>query len=267
MVFAYPVPQISEIEKYNASYFASAHGGNVDSIYAKAFFEAIAQIRMKYISEVCDLSFRNSLRILEVGPGKGYLSREVLSINKNIIYDVIETDTTCYQQLNSIGVSIKEYSQLGTYDLIIISHVLEHTYCPRNFLMKYTALLDSSGHLFLEVPCSDWVHKPKDEPHILFFEKKTMQTLLKSVGIKIIDIGYYGNGIESLINPTFWMKISPNLINLIVRLRLTKFISLFLKGLDFIATDIQRVMVFSSGAHVRKEGPAWWIRAVIKVDN
>jgi SAM-dependent methyltransferase len=192
LVYAFPLPKPVDIEKYNNNYFSSAHGVSVDSFFAKSFFEGIAQIRIKYISDKSGLNFANVSSILEVGPGRGYLAKELLKLNTKMKYDAIETDSSCHQQLESIGVRLTKSNQLGVYDLIIISHVLEHTEFPYNFLAKYFSLLKPGGIIFLEVPCSDWLHKSMDEPHLLFFNKKSMNALLKRFHATVVDIGYYG---------------------------------------------------------------------------
>lgn len=267
LVYAFPLPEPVDIEKYNNDYFSSAHGVSVDSFFAKSFFEGIAQIRIKYISDKSQLNFANVSSVLEVGPGRGYLAKELLKLNAKIEYDAIETDSSCHQQLESIGVRLIKNNQLRVYDLIIISHVLEHTQFPYNFLAEYFSQLKSGGIIFLEVPCSDWLHKSMDEPHLVFFNKKSMNVLLKRFSGTIVDIGYYGELIEELIQDSLSRKIFRKLLNLILRFRIFFLASLFIKDLDYLSSDIQRIMVFPYKPHIRSQKPAWWIRSVIKANN
>ena len=47
-------------------------------------------------------------------------------------------------------------------------------------------MLKKKGHLFIEVPCKDWDHKNEDEPHLLFFDKKSMVRLAEKLKIEIV---------------------------------------------------------------------------------
>ena len=91
-----------------------------------------------------------------------------------------------------------------------------------------------------------------------------MQTLLSRVDRQIIDIGYYGKSIEQLQNHRIFERILSKFKNILLRLRLTFLISFYIKNLDFLASDLQRVMIFPHRAHIRSEKSAWWIRAVIR---
>lgn len=264
LVFANPMPNVKEIANYNQSYFSSAHGATDSDVYANFFFESMAQVRLKYIFDEFEVNIKNKLSILEVGPGKGFLAKEILKVNGNICYDVVETDLSSYGSLQKIGVRIINNTELLSYDLIVMSHVLEHTSSPSDFLNHYISALNPGGYLFIEVPCSDWLHKTKDEPHLLFFEKKPIQTLLNQFDVEVLDIAYYGRSIDRIKNSWLYESLIPKILNLCCRFGFASLLSFFIRGLDFLSTDFHRVMVFMQRPHVRTIKPAWWIRVMIR---
>ena len=46
------------------------------------------------------------------------------------------------------------------------------------FLKPLIKSLNNKGIIFIEVPCNDWKHKKIVRPHLLFFDKMPMQTLI-----------------------------------------------------------------------------------------
>lgn len=102
---------------------------------------------------------KNNSRILDVGCGSGML----LNLFKKHNFKVygIEPDVDAYRFVcNLIG---KDRVFKGTFeefykkvnkkfDLIILSHVLEHTPNPINFLKKVKSILNSNGFIYIEIP-------------------------------------------------------------------------------------------------------------------
>ena len=82
------------------------------------------------------------------------------------------------------------------FDVVIISHVLEHVSNPIEFLKLMTLKLREGGVLYIDVPCLDYLHKDLDEPHLLFFDKKPMNILLEHLNFKKIEINYFGKLIK-----------------------------------------------------------------------
>lgn len=69
----------------------------------------------------------------------------------------------------------------GPYDLIVMSHVLEHFSDPQAFLDRAAAALSPDGVLLIEVPNDPPAaldNQLYNEPHLLFFEPKTLRNLV-----------------------------------------------------------------------------------------
>jgi hypothetical protein len=77
-------------------------------------------------------------------------------------------------------------------DLFVLSHVLEHTRDPAGFLGACLSQLIPGAHVFIDVPCRDYLYKSGDEPHLLFFDKPDMGYLVLKVGPREVEIGYFG---------------------------------------------------------------------------
>jgi 2-polyprenyl-3-methyl-5-hydroxy-6-metoxy-1,4-benzoquinol methylase len=147
-----------------------------------AFHSAINLVRVLHVEafqKAHNITVRN---VLEIGPGSGQFADKWLSRHKETqSYFGIESDPSCHEKLTAIGVTVS--ADPGTlradqrFDLVVISHVLEHTIDPVKFLTGCTQLLSPGGILFIEVPCKDYEHKEMDEPHLLFFDKEPMESV------------------------------------------------------------------------------------------
>ena len=69
----------------------------------------------------------------------------------------------------------------GTFDLITMTHVLEHFTDPLDRLRTVSDLLEDDGVLFVEVPYMSVAHS-----HPLMFNKTTLEKLLNKAGFDII---------------------------------------------------------------------------------
>jgi len=89
----------------------------------------------------------------------------------------------------------------GTYDCILLSHVLEHAAEPGELLAGLRNHLNNQGLLYVEVPIEILAGIPRLErdpvPHVNFFTDGTLKTILRMNGYKIISAfrgwSSYGN--------------------------------------------------------------------------
>jgi len=264
MVFAAPMPSDTDLSKYNASYFASAHGGQPNSPMAQAFFAGIARLRLAFLRRFLDKHRINVERVLELGPGPGFFARSWLEQAPRSIYSALETDSSSHESLLKLGVKLVDTADEVSTDLVVMSHVLEHVPDPVGFVWAATRGLRPGGALFIEVPCRDWEHKTLDEPHILFFDKIPMRRLLDNLGFTDIEIAYYGQTIAQLKNESkshaILMRVRAKLISwgLVAPFATTQ------AGMETLAVPLQRAMVGPYGAHRESTEPAWWLRAVAR---
>jgi SAM-dependent methyltransferase len=263
MVFANPMPSDNALENFNANYFDSAHGGLAQSMQATAFFKAIARIRGAHLQKYIDKLNIKLKSILEIGPGPGFFAANWLLKNPDIDYKVMETDTSCYDSLNTIGVKIlnpkEEFEQV---EAVVISHVLEHVSNPKEFLKTVTQNLKVGGILFIEVPCKDYEHKDLDEPHLLFFDKSPMKLLLTDLKFDRIQVSYHGREIIDLQRKSFFKKLKSYSRSKLMSMGLFKLFSKMEIGLESVFDPLERASVKPFKAHLENEHPSWWLRAI-----
>ena len=148
------MPASQDLNSYNASYHESAHGGSERNQKQKAFFTGLAKTRLNYILSNLSSNNFNNTSILEIGPGPGALLRYGKKIPQSKYY-ALESDKNCHQPLLDLGVNIideKDFSNLNLkFDVLILSHVLEHVTDPVDFLTSFTQKLNVGGHVFIEI--------------------------------------------------------------------------------------------------------------------
>ena len=80
-----------------------------------------------------------------------------------------------------------------TYDLIILSHCLEHFKYPKEIFQDLKNVLKPEGKIFVEVPnCpftkGAYLDRPSDGPHFLFFTAPSLEKFYQSLGFKVENI-------------------------------------------------------------------------------
>jgi SAM-dependent methyltransferase len=266
MVFAAPMPQIAALEDYNASYFASAHGGQPRNSLAAAFFSGIARLRLAHLELYLDKKNISVSSLLELGPGPGFFARNFLEKHPETTYMAIETDTSCHASLQEMSVHVVSAAGLSEdtdpVDLVVMSHVLEHVSNPIKFLTDATRNLRNGGVLFIEVPCRDWEHKLIDEPHLLFFDKGPMQHLLRQLGFEDIQVSYHGQEIERLRSASVWRSRLMALRSKLIALGLVAPFAQVRPGMETLTDPLERAVVAPFKAHRETQKPAWWLRVL-----
>lgn len=268
MVFVHPMPDEAVWNAYNTGYFENAHGGITTDKLAIAFHAAINLVRVLHVEafqKMHNITIRN---VLEIGPGSGQFAAKWLSRHKETqTYFGIESDPVCHEKLTELGVRVSsDHNALEPgqrFELVVISHVLEHTIDPGKFLKDCTRLLSPGGILFIEVPCKDYEHKEIDEPHLLFFDKDPMDLLLSKTGFTDRKLSYHGNTIDELkkTKPSY-SRILSKFRHLFLRMGIFFPFSIKEEGLYGIDNPLERAMVKPFKAHKEQAGPAWWLRAI-----
>jgi SAM-dependent methyltransferase len=260
------MPSEEILQNYNSSYFMTAHGGIPQDVVAQSFFSGIAGLRLKHIQNYLQ---KNRLRVsdvLEIGPGTGIFAKKWRSAYPGNNYYAVETDTSCYRSLEETGVIISKPEEIKgldkEFDLVIMSHVLEHVTNPDEFIRDSTRCLKNGGIIFIEVPCNDWKHKPEDEPHLLFFHKKPMMLLMESLGFNNIQLSYHGQTIDKLmLKPSKWNLVS-RFYGKIMQFGLFWLPSLFYRGDSANLSTIEKAVMLPFKAHKTSDNPAWWLRVL-----
>ena len=273
MVFVDPMPDKTLLAEYNSGYFDNAHGGVNTHPLTTAFVSAINLLRVLYVESYIEKNRIQVKKVLEIGPGGGYFAKHWLSRHPgNEKYAGVESDKICYPKLSSIGIEIfsnvNELPAAQEFDLVVISHVLEHTADPRAFIHDCTKQLSDGGVLFIEVPCRDFEHKELDEPHLLFFDKGPIGLFLQTSGFGSIQTSYHGNTITDLKHThPFYKKIAGKLRNRLLGKGVLFPFSGFEKGLEEVSDPLERACVKPFKAHVEQKQPSWWLRAISIKNN
>lgn len=264
MIFVSPMPSDDDLASYNSSYFETAHGGISSSPLEKSFFQGIASLRLSYLMKFLGRHNVKCQHVLEFGPGPGYFAKCWLEQDPQIIYSAVETDCASHKSLESLGVKLISSSDSVYSDVVVMSHVLEHTSNPVEFVKMATRGLNPGGVLFIEVPCQDWAHKSLDEPHILFFDKNPIKLMLEDLGFTDIELAYFGPTIRQL-------KANSKIRSFLMRAR-TKLIrfgivtpfSIGKKSMDGIPDSLTRAVIYPHKAHIESNEPAWWLRVIAR---
>jgi SAM-dependent methyltransferase len=267
MVFVYPMPDEAALHAYNHSYFSNAHGGISTNRITVAFHSAINLLRVLHVEKFRTKESKQVTKVLEIGPGPGNFAKHWLERNKETIqYTAVESDPICYSSLADLGVTV--YGEIEeikdrSFDLVVISHVLEHTSGPKKFLHSCTDLLSPGGILFIEVPCNDHEHKDTVEPHLLFFDKGPMKLLLEKTGFGHVQLSYHGNKITDLKKaPSVYKRLLDKFRNRLLGAGIVSPFSVMEPGMEGIHDPLERASVKPFKAHIEQSEPSWWLRAI-----
>jgi len=266
LVFADPMPSDSTLAEFNARYFSCAHGGKPQSRTATAFFSGIARLRMAYLEPYLARHEITVSRVLELGPGPGFFARNWLERHPSTIYNAIETDSSCHASLKEIGVRLvdpaERQAKEESFDLIVMSHVLEHVSNPIQFISETTQNLRKGGALFIEVPCRDWEHKSIDEPHLFFFDKEPMNCLLENQGFREIKVSYFGQKIAHLRKASKVRSRITALRSRLIGMGVSAPFGKMRRGMEALTSSLERAVLAPYLAHQESMEPAWWLRAL-----
>lgn len=134
--------------------------------------------------------------ILDVGSGFGgvgyYLNKHLKA--KRVVGVTPDYNPKTFTHYLGIDFIKFNYNQpiKGKYDVIIMTHVLEHFIEPLQALKAARENITSKGILYVEVPSFQWEgarHRPIFTPvHISYFSKSSLQNLLEFAGFKIVKV-------------------------------------------------------------------------------
>lgn len=144
-------------------------------------------------------------RLLEIGCGTGELL--ALAVQEGFEVTGVDSSQQSLQQVRARFGLRQLYDSLdavprsaGYFDVVVISHVLEHLYDPVRALRRIYSLLRPQGLLFVAVPNlggwgarllgGDW---PGFGPvHVTYFTFQTLSNLLARTGFSVVARSRYG---------------------------------------------------------------------------
>jgi SAM-dependent methyltransferase len=107
--------------------------------------------------------------------------------------------------LTIINSSLESYSPNGTFDFLWLSHIIEHTSTPREFLKHALAILSDDGIIAIQTPLTDdhgiEQHKYRDIYHVSFFDPFSLSLLATQLGLSCVG-GFFS-----------YRSVSANVIN------------------------------------------------------
>lgn len=191
VAFAYPSPTIRELDVYYAERYGkecSRRGVDVDpGSWDSGAARARAQMEFvsRYVQSTCNW--------LDIGAGYGLLLDEAMG--KGAVTGAIEPDIGCGRKIRAKGHEL--YANLsavpGVWDVVSLSHVLEHVAVPRQFIHVIRGLLSKDGHVFCEVPNETYVADAvEDIPHLVFFTERSLKRLFEESGMHVTAVTVCG---------------------------------------------------------------------------
>lgn len=138
-------------------------------------------------------------RVLDVGSGDGQVIERLSEASFAKEYYAIEISQSAVDIINQKNINgLKECKQFDgmhipyedkTFDLVILTHVLEHVEHMRILLYELARV---SKYVFVEVPLEDKLRLHNEfvfdkTGHINYFNRKTARMLLQSCGYEVIE--------------------------------------------------------------------------------
>lgn len=191
LVAMYPLPTDGELERFYDSYWEDrSDGKRFDKLIERA--NARARFLAPYLAD------RESLRVVDVGAGFGHICTSLAAAlpGRDIEYDAVEVDPDAVRHLTDVLGARAVHDRIercpGPYDLMVMSHFLEHLQDPVGYLAAQRHRIETGGLLFVEVPNADYRFKDHDQPHLSFFEVETLTSVLESAGFSVVRIDTCG---------------------------------------------------------------------------
>ena len=190
LVFQSPSPSHNEILKYYekiSNYFDNYYKPTQDKIKSVNRHINIVKDEIKdFPKKVLEISVLNSYNLLQFKK-HGAKVVEGLEPSKVIAKNLNKKDKITVHISN-----IEEFKFKKKYDLIIMSHVLEHLFDPVNALKKCSKNQSFGQHILVEVPLFDNVENIVNGSlyleHLYYFSENNFLELLSKAGYKAIYI-------------------------------------------------------------------------------
>jgi len=147
-------------------------------------------------ASICNDYMSGKSKILDLGSGCARFACAIRDLKLDDKLEVISVDfsdeTSKYSKLPVLigDISSKDLLnmfELKSFDMITSFHSLEHIVHPKSSLENWKQLLKDGGLIVIEVPCVEEVNQLPKDGHISFFTKKSIRSILQSVGFEILE--------------------------------------------------------------------------------
>ncbi|HAY88057.1 MAG TPA: methyltransferase type 11 [Bacteroidetes bacterium] len=136
--------------------------------------------RLKTIGKYTD---NKDLKVLDIGSGshsssitkKWWPNCHYTGVDRDVSYDNTEEDVQNMDEFFQLDLTALDYSQIPdeTYDVIIMSHVIEHLYNGDKVLPLLFKKLKKGGLFYIEFPCEASASFPSKKETLNFFDDDT----------------------------------------------------------------------------------------------
>jgi len=155
----------------------------------------------------------SAARILDIGCGSGTLGEKLRQQRERqivgITYSQEEAELASGRLSQAICADLNsfDFSPLGQFDCVIMSHILEHLYSPETFLQRLKRVLHPQSVIVVALPnvlfwrqrweflMGRWRYRDggiMDRTHFRFFNCQSSEELLESAGYEILTARYDG---------------------------------------------------------------------------
>jgi len=150
--------------------------------------------------------------ICDLGCGNGHITGRLAALGYHVTgvdasASGIQIARSAYPQVNFVHALIDRDLNVGQFDLVISSDVIEHLYRPLDLIEAAVSLLKPGGQILLGTPYHGYLKNLvlaatgkmdahfsalHDGGHIKFFSVSTLSTLVRSHGFDDLSFTFYG---------------------------------------------------------------------------
>lgn len=186
-------------EEINSLYKNEYHNNIKNKLFETAkskmrYARSLSQFN--FIKQTIDLKDKD---ICEIGAFDGLLLSLFKKNNNNVFGYELNDDARVYAQ-KKYNIDLKEnfLESKSKYDIIILSHVIEHFKEPKEILIKIKSMLKKEGFIYIEVPnspmpeeCSyEMLMRYLNTEHIVNFTMDNLIKFVESANLKVIRSEY-----------------------------------------------------------------------------
>jgi 2-polyprenyl-3-methyl-5-hydroxy-6-metoxy-1,4-benzoquinol methylase len=200
-----PRPTLEALRKY---YAASGHGADpartsVDAVLAREVEYPNSTLDAKRIVNV-SRTLRPGIRsALDVGSGHGFFSLEARRQGLSVTaLESADFEFTCTQRIagfDPVPIMFEDFvAAPGSFDLVIMSQVLEHAFDVNQWVSKAAGLMSRGGLLAIALPnfrsATRLVLRERDPlvsppAHLNYFGPRSLRALCARHGLEVLSLG------------------------------------------------------------------------------
>ena len=271
IAFAYPMPKSQLLNDFYSNVYRKKNRPHYIDYPERIQFREWQNAQYAYMNQFLD--FDNIKTVIDVGPGYGFLLREIRGDHPNLKLIAVDPDILSMTYLQKYRIETKDFlfetegmKRLPNEcaDLIISSHSLEHMTEPISFFQAARKVLKNNGAIFLEVPNCEfkedgYLPRPYDVPHLFFFDKESLSQVISNSGFEIVNLTTAGSKMSEAIEA---MKKQYVYVRNSIFSRFRAFIPKRFK--DLIKIIIKSQAMDTNYASYQYGGNRWTIRAFLR---